>query len=137
MPEMHGTPGTQPAAGPNAGPDRRMELVIGRLLQVGVTLASVVVLLGGVLYLRAHAGEPVSYKTFRGESLGRAGTVLRGAVHGDPAALIQLGVLLLIATPVARVAVMAGAFLLERDRLYLAISLAVLAILLFGLLHGS
>lgn len=116
-----------------------MEKVIGRLLQVGVLLASAVVLLGGILYLRAHAGEPVSYRTFHSEAenLRHVGTVLPGAARGNGSSLIQLGVLLLIATPVARVVVMAVAFLLERDRLYLAISLAVLGILLVGLLHGA
>lgn len=118
--------------------DRRMEIVVGRLLQVGVLVASATVLLGGVLYLRAHAGETLQYGTFHGESaaLRNTGSVLRGAAHGDAAALIQLGVLLLIATPVARVAVMAVGFVMERDRMYLAISLSVLAVLLAGLLHG-
>ena len=115
-----------------------MEAVIGRLLQTGVLLASAVVLVGGALYLQAHAGETVAYGTFHGESaeLQHAGMVLHAAAHREPAALIQLGVLLLIATPVARVAVMAVGFVLERDRLYLAISLAVLGVLLAGLLHG-
>lgn len=124
---------------PKPSPDRRMEIVIGRLLQAGVLLASAVVLLGGVLYLRAHAGELVAYGTFHSEAadLRHTTAVLREALHGEPAALIQLGVLLLIATPVARVAVMGVTFAMERDRLYLLISLAVLGVLLAGLLRGG
>jgi uncharacterized membrane protein len=56
---------------------------------------------------------------------------------GDAAAIVQLGVLLLIATPIARVIFAAIGFAVERDRLYVAISLAVLAVLIFGLLHVS
>jgi uncharacterized membrane protein len=51
--------------------------------------------------------------------------------------LIQLGLLLLIATPVARVAVAIVGFALERDRLYTVISLIVLLILLASLIHAA
>jgi uncharacterized membrane protein len=50
--------------------------------------------------------------------------------------MIQLGLLLLIATPVARVAFSVVAFVLERDRMYVGITLLVLAVLLFSLLGG-
>jgi len=55
---------------------------------------------------------------------------------GDPAALIQLGVLLLVATPVARVVFAVVGFALERDRLYVVVSVAVLAILAASLLYS-
>ena len=51
----------------------------------------------------------------------------------EPAAIAQLGLLTLLATPVARVAVAVVAFALERDRLYAAITTAVLLILLAGI----
>jgi uncharacterized membrane protein len=50
--------------------------------------------------------------------------------------IIQLGLLLLIATPVARVAFSVVAFALERERLYVIVTLAVLAVLLFSLAGG-
>ena len=59
------------------------------------------------------------------------------AFHGDPVAIIQLGILLLIATPVARVAFLVGAFALERDRLYVAVSGTVLAVLLYSLFFST
>jgi len=59
--------------------------------------------------------------------------VMRAIGQGDPAAIIQVGVLLLIATPVARVVFAAVAFTMQRDRLYVGISVAVLTILLVGL----
>jgi len=50
--------------------------------------------------------------------------------------LIQLGLLLLIATPVARVAFSVVAFAMQRDRLYVAVALIVLAVLMYSLMGG-
>jgi len=50
--------------------------------------------------------------------------------------LIQLGLLLLLATPVARVAFSVVAFLLQRDRLYVLVTLIVLGILLYSIAGG-
>jgi uncharacterized membrane protein len=115
--------------------DRRMESLMGRLLQIGVLLASVCVLLGGVLYLKEHAGGVANYRIFTSQPPARrhARTLLAALAHMRPEAIIQLGVLVLIATPIARVIFAAFAFAMERDRLYLVISLAVLAVLIFGL----
>jgi uncharacterized membrane protein len=114
--------------------DRRMEIIMGRLLQVGVLLASFVMLAGGILYVRAHSGGIPDYRVFRSEpqALRHIGGVMSGVAAGDPAAIIQLAVLLLIATPVARVAFALVAFGIERDKLYVAVSALVLAVLLFG-----
>ena len=114
--------------------DRRMEEVMGRLLQVGVLLASFVMLAGGIFYLTAHPSEKPDYRVFTRESqaLGSFGSVLHAIAAGDPAATIQVAVLLLIATPVARVVFALIAFAIERDRLYVAVSTVVLAVLLYG-----
>jgi len=116
-----------------------MEIVMGRLLQIGVLLASTVVLAGGILYLRAHPGSAVDYRVFIGEPAGLRSPValLRLLVAGDPTALIEVGVLLLIATPIARVVFAVVAFALERDRLYVAVSLTVLAVLLASLFYSA
>jgi uncharacterized membrane protein len=117
--------------------DRRMETIMGRLLQVGVLLSSFVMVAGGVLYMRAHSGETPNYRVFSSEPqrLRHFDGVLGGIKTGDPAALIQLAVLLLIATPVARVVFGLVAFLIERDKLFVMISLIVLAVLLYGFLR--
>jgi uncharacterized membrane protein len=119
--------------------DRRMEMTMGILLQVGVLLASFVMLIGGILYIRAHHGEMPNYRVFSSEPqrLRHFGGVMGGIKAGDPAAIIQLAVLLLIATPVARVVFAFIAFLAERDKLYMVISSAVLAVLLYGFLRSQ
>jgi uncharacterized membrane protein len=115
--------------------DQRMETIMGRLLQLGVSLASLVVLIGGFLYLRAHPGSTADYRTFTGEpaNLRSAGGLFGLLRSGDPQAVIQIGVLLLIATPIARVVFAVAAFALERDRFYVAVSLTVLAVLMISL----
>ncbi len=118
--------------------DRTMETIMGRLLQVGVLLASIVMIAGGTLYMWTHQAMP-DYRVFKGEpqALRHVGGVVKGVVKGDSEALIQLAVLLLIATPVARVVFALVAFGIERDKLYIAISAVVLAVLLFGFLRSQ
>ena len=118
--------------------DRRMETMMGRLLQAGVLLASAVMLVGAVLYLDAQHASVADYRIFvsEPEALREPGKLRTEIVHGNAAALIQLGVLLLIATPVARVVFAVVAFLLEHDWLYVAISLIVLGVLVFSLTHS-
>jgi uncharacterized membrane protein len=115
--------------------DRQMEALMGRLLQAGVLLASLCVLLGGVLYLRAHTGAIPNYRVFASQppELRQFKSLISALAHGKPEAIIQLGVLMLIATPIARVIFAVFAFAMERDRLYVVISLFVLAVLVIGL----
>ena len=118
--------------------DQRTEQVIGALLRLGVILSAVVVVLGGAVYLVRHGMQPPSYGVFRGEpsDLRNFGGILRQVGTGRGRGIIQLGLLLLIATPVARVAFSVVAFALERDRLFVTITLIVLAVLTFSLAGG-
>jgi uncharacterized membrane protein len=119
-------------------PDQRLEIGIGMMLRVGVTVAAVVVLLGGVLYLRHPGGPAPDYKNFHSapaEALSIGGTI-SGMGRGSSVSVIQLGLLLLIVTPVARVLFALVGFLLERDKLYALVSAVVLAILIFSLVHS-
>ena len=119
--------------------DRRMEIIMGRLLQFGVMLASLVMGVGGALYTRAHHGEIPDYRVFSAEPqrLRHLDGIVGGIKVGDPAAFIQLAVLLLIATPVARVVFALIAFAIERDKLYIVVSGVVLAVLLFGFFRSN
>ncbi|HKV70899.1 MAG TPA: DUF1634 domain-containing protein [Gemmatimonadales bacterium] len=116
--------------------DHRVQLAVGSLLRYGVLTAALVTGLGGVLYLVGQGGAPVNYGMFRGEpqELSSLAGIIRGAVHLQARALTQLGLVLLIATPVARVALSLLGFVMERDRKYQVITLVVLLILLGSLL---
>ena len=115
--------------------DSDIELRMGRLLQWGVTLAGAVMLVGGAIYLSRHAGEIPDYKNFHGvlPQFKTVSGILHGAVALRGRAIIQLGVLLMIATPVLRVVFALVAFGLERDWLYTVISGIVLALLGYAL----
>ena len=115
--------------------DQRIEVIIGTLLRTGVILAAVVVLSGGALYLVRHGHDVANYTAFHGEpaNLKSLKPIVRGAIDLRAHAIIQMGLLLLIATPVARVLFSAFAFAIERDYMYVVITLIVLAILLYSL----
>jgi len=113
--------------------DQRIEVIIGTLL------AAAVVLFGGLLYLARHGHEPAHYANFHGEpeNLKSPTDIVHGVLGMSARAIIQLGLLLLIATPVARVAFSAVAFAIERDSMYVVITLIVLAILSYSLFASS
>ncbi len=119
--------------------DQRVEDIIGNLLRAGVFLAGLVVLAGGIIYLIHQGHAPADYRIFRGEptDLRQISGILREsmALHGR--GIIQFGLLLLIATPVARVAFSIFGFAAERDRMYVVFTMIVLFILLYSLVGSS
>jgi uncharacterized membrane protein len=120
--------------------DERMDRAIGNLLRAGVLASAGVVLLGAALYLARHGADPVPDRhEFRQEKeeFRYPREIVRSALSGRGRSIIQLGLLLLIATPVARVAFSSLAFARQRDYLYVAITLIVLAILLYSLFSGQ
>jgi uncharacterized membrane protein len=139
-------PAAEPRREPTREEDQRLEVAIGMLLRIGVIAAAVLVAVGGVLALR-HPGMPVpSYATFhapaehapasQNTALHSIAGVFRQLHDGSGASIIALGLLVLIATPIARVIFAVIGFARERDMLYTVVSLVVLAILVFSLVHG-
>jgi uncharacterized membrane protein len=116
--------------------DSALDAKIGILLQIGVFSSATVILLGGVLALARHGREMPNYAAFHGvpDGLNSLSGIAAGAMHGHSLAIIQFGILMLIATPVARVIFSVFAFLAERDFLYVAISALVLAVLCYSLI---
>jgi uncharacterized membrane protein len=109
------------------------------VLRAGVVLAAIVVLAGGALYLSRHGGEHPALGVFQSEpfDLRTIGGILTGVRQLHGRAVIQLGLLLLIATPIARVAGAALIFAGQRDWMYTVIASVVLALLLYSLLHAT
>lgn len=119
----------------NSWTDQRLEVIISVLLRSGVLIAALVVLLGGICFLSKHGDETPQYHVFHGtaETYRNIGSILHGVGPGDCQAVIQLGLLLLILTPIARVAFSAAGFALERDGTYVVLTLVVLGILIYSL----
>lgn len=115
--------------------DQRVENIIGNLLRIGVGIAASVVLVGAAAYLIRHGLGHANYRVFRGEpsDLRSLRGIVRAAFALRPRGIMQLGLVLLIATPVARVAFSVFAFAIERDRMYVVFTLIVLTILVLSL----
>jgi len=116
--------------------DEKTEHVIGNLLRAGVLISAFVVLAGGIYYLAQHGAGHKDYHEFHGQPqyLCTVSGVVASALKYDSHGIIQVGLLLLVLTPIARVFFSAISFGLEKDFTYVAVSLIVLAVLIYGLL---
>jgi len=119
--------------------DQRIEETVGNLLRTGVMIAASVVFIGGFIYLMRHGSAATDYRVFRGEpsDLRSLSGILHDAFALRGRGIIQLGVVLLILTPVARVAFSIWGFAAERDRMYVIFTSIVLVILLYSLLGSG
>ena len=119
--------------------DRKVEEIIGTLLRTGVLISAAVVIFGAAIYLSRHGTSPADYRVFRGEpsELREISGIVHSAISLQGRGIIQLGLLLLIATPVARVIFSIAGFAAERDRLYVGFASIVLVILLYSSLGSS
>lgn len=118
--------------------DKDLENIIGNLLRAGVLLSMFIVVLGGIIYLIRHGSLLPEYRTFHSQppELRTISGILRSSLEGKGRGIIQLGILVLIATPIARVAFSVLGYLAEKDYLYMGITLLVLCIILFSMLGG-
>ena len=139
---------------PNGPPEEmepltRMELAISYVLRAGVILSAAIILVGILLFairqdtgyakvLPHHLQDLLAFHQESGPGFfpTTPETVARGALAGKPYAIICLGMLVLIATPVVRVALSVFFFLAQKDWLYVGITLFVLAVLLLSLFTG-
>lgn len=112
---------------------RQAELIISGVLRGGVLISAGLIAVGvAAFYARGVWRSPTAGSSFPHT----IATVWQGALRGEPLAIIALGLLVLLATPVLRVIVSIGAFLLEGDRLYAAITALVLLILIVSFFLG-
>jgi uncharacterized membrane protein len=112
-----------------------LDRIISRLLRWGLLMSASLVLAGAVLYLVRHGGETAAYRVFRGQprSFREVHGILAETARFRGRGFIMAGLILLVATPVARVAFSVLAFIRERDRVFVAVTLFVLAVLVGSL----
>lgn len=137
-----------PAQGSQAGESRALssEVIVSSLLRFGVLISLALVAIGVILMLATggtgYGGGLDLPGLLTGEGAPSAawphtvGSVLSGTAAARPYALILLGLLLLIATPVLRVIISVFLFMIEHDHLYVLITLFVLGVLLLSFLLG-
>jgi uncharacterized membrane protein len=119
--------------------DKQLESAIADTLRFGVLLAAIAVVVGGGMYLHHPSTTLPDYSHFHATPtpLRTVSGVLRGVWQLDAKSVIQLGILILIATPVARVIVCIIGFSRQRDGIYIAVSTTVLIILTYSLFQGG
>ena len=124
--------------GGTTGTDEEFDALLANVLRAGVLVSAAVVLCGGAVYLWRHGGQLPDYGVFRGEpsDLRSVKGILADAWGGSGRGIVQLGLLLLIATPIARVLFSVIGFARSRDWLYVALTLVVLALLTYSLTTG-
>lgn len=115
--------------------DYDIESVMGKLLITGVIISGTLILAGGIFYLIQEGLSIPHFKTFRGvpSNLKSVKQICKGFVQLDSLSIIQMGLLLLIATPIARVIFSVIGFLFEKDYLYVLISIIVLVIIAYSI----
>ena len=118
-----------------------MNDILGLVLRLGVVLSGLVIAIGTGLFVANHSMDDTSsFLAYNpaivphGNFPASLSAIASGIASLDPAAIIQLGFLILLATPVARVALSLFLFAAEKDRLYVYITATVLVILLFSML---
>ena len=114
-----------------------MELVIGNILRWGVIVAAVVGVLGAMGELIIRGTATPDFRRFTGDAATGLPAIYHGVMQGHSRAIMQLGIALLIATPIVRVGLSLFAFAREKDRTYVIITSMVLLLLLYGLLGGK
>jgi uncharacterized membrane protein len=119
--------------------DHDLDLSIAAMLRFGVTLAAIIVIIGGALYLRHPLSATPDLQHFQAgvPSLTTISGIITGVIHLSPPSIIQFGMVILIATPVARVLLCVIGFARQKDRLYVFISSFVLLVLIYSLSKGS
>ena len=119
--------------------DHQVEQLVGNLLRIGVLIAAGVTLVGGVFFLLQYGMSRADYHLFTSGPAGlrNLAAIMSGAFHLDSRSMVQLGVVLLIATPIARVMLTLVAFVLQKDRLYTVITTIVLGVLMYSLFFSG
>jgi uncharacterized membrane protein len=116
--------------------DKDLQLFIGNLLRYGVIAAMVIVITGTSMYLFQSSQEVVHYSVFSKDNAFVFSSFWQRLIQGKSSAIMELGVIVLIVIPIARVLFTMLGFWLEKDRLYTFIAFLVLCIIAYSLFFG-
>ncbi|SHN08602.1 DUF1634 domain-containing protein [Mucilaginibacter sp. OK098] len=118
--------------------DTDIQSLIGQVLRGGMIVSMSIVFLGGIFFMYRHGHSIPDYRKFKGipPFLQSPGSLVNAALNFKGQAIIQLGIILLIATPILRVIFSTIGFVLEKDYLYVGISIVVLLIIFASMMSG-
>ncbi|MEG2101984.1 MAG: DUF1634 domain-containing protein [Flavobacterium sp.] len=119
--------------------EKDFQTIIGNLLRYGVWISLSVAFIGGIIYLMHHGSDIEDYSVFKENDRNIfevISTVYQGVLQGNGEYLIYFGVILLFLTPVLRVIFSLFSFFLEKDYLYVVITLIVILIIITSISFG-
>lgn len=119
--------------------EKDFQTIIGNLLRYGVWISLSVAFIGGIVYLMHHGQEIEDYSVFKENDRNIfevISTVINGAIDGRGEYLIFFGIILLFLTPVLRVLLSLFSFTIEKDYLYVVITLIVILIIITSISFG-
>lgn len=119
--------------------EKDFQSIIGNLLRYGVWISLSVAFIGGIIYLMNHGGDIEDYSVFKENDRNIFEVITEiynGVIQGNGESIIFFGVILLFLTPVLRVLLSLFSFLLEKDYLYVVITLIVIFIILVSVSLG-
>ncbi|WP_119790233.1 DUF1634 domain-containing protein [Flavobacterium anhuiense] len=119
--------------------EKDFQTIIGNLLRYGVWISLSVAFIGGIVYLIHNGSQIEDYSVFKENDRNIfevIAAVYNGAIQGNGESLIFTGIILLFLTPVLRVLLSLFSFLLEKDYLYVGITLIVIAIIIISISFG-
>ncbi|MFB9065615.1 DUF1634 domain-containing protein [Flavobacterium branchiarum] len=119
--------------------EKDFQSIIGNLLRYGVWISLSVAFIGGIIYLMNHGGDIEDYSVFKENDRNIfevITAICNGVIKGNGESIIFFGVILLFLTPVLRVILSLFSFLLEKDYMYVVITLIVIFIILVSVSLG-
>ena len=119
--------------------EKDFQTIIGNLLRYGVWISLSVAFIGGIVYLLHHSTDIEDYSVFHENDRNIfevISAIYQGVIQGNGESLIFFGIILLFLTPVLRVLLSLFSFLLEKDYLYVGITLIVIVIILISVSFG-
>jgi uncharacterized membrane protein len=119
--------------------EKDFQTIIGNLLRYGVWISLSVAFIGGIVYLIHNGSQIEDYSVFKENDRNIfevIAAIYNGAIQGNGESLIFTGIILLFLTPVLRVLLSLFSFLLEKDYLYVGITLIVIAIIIISISFG-
>jgi len=121
----------------------KVEIIISNLLRTGVIASLTIVVAGTILSFAHHpeySSSPGELTRITGQSAGYPHSprqIWRGITELRGAAFVMSGLLLLIATPIMRVAVSIVVFAVQKDRIFVMITAAVFVLLVLSFFLGK
>ncbi|WDF65297.1 DUF1634 domain-containing protein [Flavobacterium sp. KACC 22763] len=119
--------------------EKDFQTIIGNLLRYGVWISLSVAFIGGIVYLLHNGNQIEDYSVFKENDRNIfevIAAVYNGAIQGNGESLIFTGIIFLFMTPVLRVLLSLFSFLLEKDYLYVGITLIVILIIIISISFG-